>query len=226
MLVKTMARAGAWGRLSGVGLRRLARRRVALGVEETVVIDKAFRRAGYGAGTMIDVGAHTGGAMSLFLKEGWRVHAFEPDPANRNIMFARYGDILGLSIQDMAVSDVPRERMQLYVSELSSGISSLSVFHWTHRKGSSVRVTTLAAYAREQGIGSSLEKLQEVLPGPPCNTSSGTPGPLPTALYHTGPPSTSMKPWRSTIPSAAAPVAAAASTVSVRIVFFNGPLPV
>lgn len=34
-------------------------------------------------GTMIDVGAHYGTSLEAFMKDGWSVYAFEPDPKNR-----------------------------------------------------------------------------------------------------------------------------------------------
>ncbi len=34
-------------------------------------------------GVMVDVGAHYGSSLRPFAKDGWRVFAFEPDPANR-----------------------------------------------------------------------------------------------------------------------------------------------
>lgn len=79
-------------------------------------------------GVMIDVGAHHGTAHSAFLEAGWRVLALEPDPDNR----AMLPEHLALTIDPRAVGERDGERLTLFTSPVSSGISSLAPFHESH----------------------------------------------------------------------------------------------
>lgn len=97
-------------------------------------------------GLMLDVGAHQGYAHRPFVATGWRVIALEPDPANRAYLEAAPHD--RVTIDPRAVSASDGEVLTLYTSEISSGISSLSSFHPSHRAGAqveSVRLDTLLA---------------------------------------------------------------------------------
>jgi len=75
-----------------VGLRRLAAK--LLGPSNLDEVEMVSRVIAGTPGTMIDVGAHQGAALAPFLANGWTVHAFEPDPANRAILSSRYPAVL------------------------------------------------------------------------------------------------------------------------------------
>jgi FkbM family methyltransferase len=104
-------------------------------------------------GTMIDVGAHTGTSFRNYLRQGWRVYAYEPDStklaalqphlANPNLTFAR-----------VAVADVPRDAMQFYTSPESTGIASLVPFRTSHVPSETVPVVALRDEVRRHGIAS------------------------------------------------------------------------
>lgn len=96
-------------------------------------------------GVMIDVGAHHGGSLRPFLRQGWRVQAFEPDPANRALLLAEFADCPTLSVDMRAVSDQPRQGVTFFRSDLSTGISGLSAFDPSHRAEHQVDVTTLTS---------------------------------------------------------------------------------
>jgi FkbM family methyltransferase len=97
--------------------------------------------------TMIDVGAHHGGALVPFLDKGWRVLAFEPDDANRRILLqrlAKHRSTQSASVDARAVSNESKQGLSFFRSEQSTGISGLSAFHPTHREAQRVDTVTLS----------------------------------------------------------------------------------
>ncbi|MGB1883069.1 MAG: FkbM family methyltransferase [Gammaproteobacteria bacterium] len=96
------------------------------------------------AGTMVDVGAHTGGSLRRFLEHGWNVIAFEPDTHNRRFLLERFGTMPNLKVDVRALDEKPGENAALYRSSQSSGISGLNSFHASHHDAERVTVTTLA----------------------------------------------------------------------------------
>nr|ABP47230.1 methyltransferase FkbM family [Mycolicibacterium gilvum PYR-GCK] len=100
-------------------------------------------------GTMVDVGAHHGSAFKPFLDSGWVVHAFEPDPANRKALQA---DHPRLTVDTRAVAEVDGEEVRLFTSDISTGISTLSPFHATHKPTSTVQTVRLDSYLRDNNI--------------------------------------------------------------------------
>lgn len=103
-------------------------------------------------GLMIDVGAHFGSALSPFAHTGWRVFAFEPDSKNRKELVRSFGNFKNVTIDSRALSDHVQEKVILYRSEVSTGISGLSSFHPSHQPTEKVNVTTLGYFLDEQGI--------------------------------------------------------------------------
>ena len=103
-------------------------------------------------GTMIDVGAHHGSAFRRFVRDGWRVVAFEPDSVNRAVLEASTEAGWDLTIDDRALSDHPERDVSFFRSEESTGISGLSAFHESHELVDSVDLTTLAEVLIEFGV--------------------------------------------------------------------------
>jgi len=126
-------------------LRNIARRVLGNFDEVTVV----YRVIGQTPGTMLDVGAHNGSSLMPFLEAGWTVHAFEPDPSNREILASRCP---GARIDPRAVSEVDGDEVPLFASDVSTGISTLSPFHSTHAPKTTVRTVRLDTYIDELGI--------------------------------------------------------------------------
>jgi FkbM family methyltransferase len=112
-------------------------------VDETEVISELGGRLERGR-VLLDVGAHHGSSLKHFAEAGWTVVACEPDSKNRATLIERFGDNGNVSIDPRAVSDEPALEAPLFSSEQSSGISSLSAFHETHREAETVEVTTVA----------------------------------------------------------------------------------
>lgn len=98
---------------------------------------------------LIDVGAHHGTVLRPFAQDGWEVHAFEPDPINREILEQSCGRMENVRINPVAVSDKPGQ-LVLYRSEQSSGISSLTPFTASHAPDRVVEVTTLSEYLMQR----------------------------------------------------------------------------
>lgn len=120
-------------------------------LDEVTLVHAVFARIGQ-PGMMIDVGAHHGHALLPFVKDGWQVLAFEPDNANRAVLEERVGANNQVTIVPMAVSDEPRQGLDFFASNVSSGISGLSAFHASHEKTQSVDATTLAQATADHGI--------------------------------------------------------------------------
>lgn len=100
-------------------------------------------------GVMVDVGANIGSSLAPYLERGWKIYAFEPDPANRAEL-RRLVDVSKIRLFDCAVSDHEEEGVPFYASPESNGISSLSAFRDTHREVNRVRLTTLDRIFSEQ----------------------------------------------------------------------------
>ncbi|MEJ7783663.1 MAG: FkbM family methyltransferase [Solirubrobacteraceae bacterium] len=100
---------------------------------------------------MLDVGAHYGSSLAPFADDGWSVHAFEPDPDNRARLEYAVGNDPNVTIVPMAVSNASGE-MQLFTSDLSTGVSSLAPFTATHRPSVQVPVITLGEYLARAAI--------------------------------------------------------------------------
>src|SRR5688572_8483869 len=84
-------------------------------------------------GLMLDVGAHMGGTTLPFAEMGWEVHAFEPDPINRDLLVQAAASHNNVIVVPAAVSNRTGS-MTLFRSDVSSGISSLSAFHESHKE--------------------------------------------------------------------------------------------
>ena len=99
-----------------------------------------------GRGVMIDVGAHEGTALAAFLECGWKIWAFEPDPANRSKLEARlaaHKHKYSVTLDTRCVSKFSESNLPFYSSEESTGISGLSAFRDTHREAQRVDTVSL-----------------------------------------------------------------------------------
>jgi FkbM family methyltransferase len=104
-------------------------------------------------GLMIDVGANFGNSFDIYLGKNWEVHAFEPDPNNRERLFEYWESAPGLIVNELAVSDVAGQELPFFASEESTGISSLAAFTEGHEQVATVTTTTLDEYLADRGIG-------------------------------------------------------------------------
>ncbi len=102
--------------------------------------------------TMIDVGAHHGAALAPMAIRGWDIHAFEPDPDNREFLHNRFDNASNIRIDGRAVSNQSGTGAAFFQSPVSTGISSLHAFHSSHQQIGTVTTTTLTDYCREQGM--------------------------------------------------------------------------
>lgn len=134
--------------------RRLKSRIFPERLEDEVQAVFAALGAHFGSeGIMIDVGAHFGESFEPFMEEGWTVHCFEPNLANHPKITATAAEnIQRVHIFPFAVSDRSRKGVKLYLSDESSGISSLHAFHNSHREGFEVDTISLADHVRNTGL--------------------------------------------------------------------------
>lgn len=122
-----------------------------LALDEVDVVYELLREEN-ASGVMIDVGAHHGGSLEQFAEDGWKVFAFEPDPKNRAILSELCTKYPAVNIDTRAVSDKNQDKLPFYTSEVSSGISSLSSFHDSHKESSCVDTVTLDAFFQAEAI--------------------------------------------------------------------------
>lgn len=107
-------------------------------------------------GIMLDVGAHHGFALSAFAEKGWEVFAFEPDSENRKKLLERVGEMPNVKVDARAVSNKDGEKMTLFKSEISSGITSLASFHESHLPSEEVELVTLATVLEQYKLSGSV----------------------------------------------------------------------
>lgn len=120
-------------------------------LEEVEIIYDALK--GYKSSkVMIDVGAHFGNSLEPFAEEGWDVFGFEPDPKNRETLLALCTKYPNVNIDARAVSDRSQENLSFFTSEVSTGISSLSSFHESHKESTSVDTITLDVFCNDANI--------------------------------------------------------------------------
>lgn len=122
--------------------------------DETDAIAAMFSSALHGK-TMIDVGAHIGGALAPFLDRDWRIFAFEPDNQNRAKLLERLAKHRNkhlVSLDTRCVSNKSQKGMSFFTSEQSTGISGLSAFHETHVEAQKVDITTLTEFFEDKPL--------------------------------------------------------------------------
>lgn len=103
-------------------------------------------------GVYFDVGAHHGSTLGIPCERGWEVHAFEPDPTNRQFLTNRRRSHWLLHVDDRAVSDVSGNQVDLFGSNVSSGVSSLVPFMPDHASVATVSTVALRDYCKENRI--------------------------------------------------------------------------
>ncbi|TNE53553.1 MAG: FkbM family methyltransferase [Bacteroidetes bacterium] len=119
-------------------------------VDELFLIIEFYRRT-KSTGIMVDVGVHYGESSIPFLENGWKVFGFEPDKSNHEIVMKNIPSNENFTLFDFAVAEKPGE-LNFYVSEESTGISSLLNFHDTHEVSHVVKVDTLNNVIEEHNI--------------------------------------------------------------------------
>lgn len=114
--------------------------------DEIGLLHRVLQR--HGPSVMVDVGAHYGSSLRPFAYDGWRIIAVEPDPQNRAILIRRFGRKPNVEVDERAITEHDGERVTLYTSPVSTGISALTPFHPSHQATSeieTVRLDTLLA---------------------------------------------------------------------------------
>lgn len=97
-----------------------------------------------GRGSMIDVGAAHGSALTIFAGDGWRVWACEPNPENRTVLRQTADSFSDVTILPYAISNESSDAAPFYSSDLSTGLGSLKAFDPSHRPAYTIEVRTLA----------------------------------------------------------------------------------
>lgn len=120
--------------------------------EAEVIASLASTRVDTPQSVLVDVGAHFGTVTAEFLKLGWSVIAYEPDPSNRKEFERRIGDDPRVQLSTSGVSDKPAEHVSLFTSPVSTGVSTLSPFHDSHEATAHVDLVTLAEDLRARQV--------------------------------------------------------------------------
>lgn len=103
-------------------------------------------------GLMLDVGAFRGSCSVPFLKKGWTVHAFEPEPQNRAALQKNTAAFSKMHIDERAVSKVTGKTYPFYTTPDSLGACSMRPFTPLHQRTGEVSTTTLYDYCLEHNI--------------------------------------------------------------------------
>jgi len=103
-------------------------------------------------GVMFDIGAHFGSTLRPYLDRGWRVIAAEPDQT-KIARLKRFVDRPMFTLLPLAVGDREEAWLPFYISEESTGISSLIPFRDSHVEAGTVNLTTLARIIDDHDIG-------------------------------------------------------------------------
>jgi len=103
-------------------------------------------------GTVVDVGARFGTAAVPFARAGHEVLAFEPDPANQDVLRHVTRWLPSIRVDPRAVSDESRSGVHLFVSPGKSSLSSLVPFDESHRRGGTVDIVTLREALEEHQV--------------------------------------------------------------------------
>lgn len=104
---------------------------------------------------MFDVGAHAGGSLYQFARDKWKIYAFEPNPSmieklNQNMtMWNIHSQV---KLFPVALGE-EKKHVDFYVSNESTGISSVIPFRDSHQKALQVEVTTVKDICKENNIG-------------------------------------------------------------------------
>ena len=101
---------------------------------------------------MIDVGAHFGIELAMFVSSGWKILAFEPDTKNRKQLQTSFGRNPAVTIDVRAVTETAGEELAFFTSDVSTGISGLSSFHQSHVQTQTVKTTSIAEIVKEYAL--------------------------------------------------------------------------
>lgn len=130
-------------------LRYAIKKNVLSKVDEVEIVHEILKDK---KGLMIDVGAHFGTSLDSFMKDGWEIHAFEPDPKNRRKLLERIKGKSNVKLSTEAVTNQSGLELSFYSSEVSTGISGLSSFHASHKEVAKVHTITLKDYINTNNI--------------------------------------------------------------------------
>jgi len=124
-----------------------------LSKNEVELILKYFLSINQNKGVLIDVGAQRGMFFRPFIWNNWQIFAFEPDPdEKKQEILSEFAEKKNVHISKKACSNVTGEILPFYVSEESSGISSLHSFHSSHRLIGEVETITLKDFMEQNAI--------------------------------------------------------------------------
>lgn len=130
-------------------LRYFIKKQLFQRIDEIEIVHEILRGK---KGVMIDVGAHFGSSLELFMNDGWEIHAFEPDVMNRQKLLEKIEGKYNIKLSNDAVTNQSGLELSFYSSEVSSGISGLSNFHPSHKEVARVNTITLKDYINENII--------------------------------------------------------------------------
>jgi FkbM family methyltransferase len=130
-------------------LRYFIKKKVFQNIDEVEIVHEVLKGK---IGLMIDVGAHFGTSLYPFMNDGWEIHAFEPDPKNRQKLLERIKGKSNVKLSTEAVTNQSGLELSFYSSEVSTGISGLSSFHASHKEVAKVHTVTLKDYINTSNI--------------------------------------------------------------------------
>jgi FkbM family methyltransferase len=112
-------------------------------LDESALVASLIDPKGVVSGRLVDVGAHHGSSLSHFLAKGWGIVAFEPDTRHYEYLTSKYGADERVRLDNRAVTSSSGEKRTLYVSDESTGVSTLSPFLDSHVEAGAVETVAL-----------------------------------------------------------------------------------
>lgn len=131
--------------------RTFSRLKLLGNINESALVAAAFRGIPAAPRLMLDVGASRGSSFKHFLRDGWRVVAFEPNPQTREALLARWSNEQQLIIEDVALSSREGSR-EFFHHSAYPGMSGFHAYQAEHRSIGEVQTTTLSTYCERHAI--------------------------------------------------------------------------
>jgi len=116
-----------------------------MNVDECKILKFILRKGSY----MVDVGAHHGSSCIPFLKRNWNVLAFEPCSKTRTVLIQNLAKLNlsdSIEIDSRGVSNASSKSHPIYVSDESSGVTTLTPFLDSHKVEENIDLVSLRDY--------------------------------------------------------------------------------
>lgn len=132
-------------------LARIKQKLGRLDFDEVYIIREIFNKTKNGV--LFDVGAHSGTFFGHFIDLNYKIFAFEPDPSKeKQDQLLSYIQFQQIKVYNLAVSNKDDLELKFYISDESSGISSLHPFTKNHKEICTVKTIRIDSFMKNNNI--------------------------------------------------------------------------